>query len=339
MSLEVFWFLVVGFLLTMYAVLDGFDLGVGVIHLWAKGDRERRLFLNAIGPVWDGNEVWLVTFGGALFGAFPRAFATAFSAFYTPFMLLLMALIFRGVALEFRSKSESKKWRAYWDAAFSAGSTSMAFLFGVTVGNTMVGLPIDANGYYRGDLANTLSIFPLLVGVLSVSLFALHGCLYLYLKTEGDLQERLRRLAYKLFGFYAICFLIVTIYAFQNVPFAVDNFYDDHHLDWVALGANALLLASIPIVLKGKSAYRAFLASSLHIASLTLLFASSLYPHLLHSSFDPTWHLSIYNAASSEATLVNMRRIAVLGAPLALFYTFIVYWIFRGKVQLDEHSY
>ena len=192
-DLQVIWFVLLGVLLTGYAILDGFDLGVGILYPLARGDRERRVFLNSIGPLWDGNEVWLVTFGGALFAAFPTAYAAVFSTFYTPFMMLLCALIFRAVSMEFRGKRPGRLWRTTWDTLFFVGSTTAPLLFGVAVGNAMQGIAIDAAGVYQGTFFDFLSPYSVMVGGLVVALFAMHGAIYLYLKTEGELQGRPRQ--------------------------------------------------------------------------------------------------------------------------------------------------
>ncbi|HXV77331.1 MAG TPA: cytochrome d ubiquinol oxidase subunit II, partial [Candidatus Polarisedimenticolaceae bacterium] len=193
MDLHVVWFALLAVLLTGYAILDGFDLGVGILHPLARGDGERRLFVNAIGPLWDGNEVWLVTFGGALFAIFPEAYATIFSGFYLPFMLLLFALITRAVSLEFRGKLSSDRWRRLWDHGFFASSLTATLLFGVAVGNGMRGVPLNERGLYVGGLSDLVGPYQLLVGLLAVSLFAMHGAIYLFLKTEGAVQQRLGR--------------------------------------------------------------------------------------------------------------------------------------------------
>src|SRR5262245_24595674 len=179
MDLYLLWFALLGVLLTGYAILDGFDLGVGILHPWARTDEERRLFMNSIGPLWDGNEAWLVTFGGALFAAFPNAYATAFSAYYTPFMLVLFALIFRAVSMEFRSKRPHPRWRRFWDGSFFVASLTATYLFGVAVGNSMLGIPIGADFEFAGSFLDFLRPYPLLVGVLAVTTFAMHGAIYL----------------------------------------------------------------------------------------------------------------------------------------------------------------
>ena len=191
-DLNTIWFVLVGVLFTGYAMLDGFDLGVGQLHLLAKGDQERRIMLNAIGPVWDGNEVWLVTGGGALFAAFPEVYATVFSGFYLPFVLLLVALIFRAVAIEFRSKQPMRWWRAMWDWSFFGGALLSALLIGVTMGNIAWGLPLDSRGEFAGSFLGLLHPYALILGVTTVALFMMHGAIYVLMKTEGALHDRAR---------------------------------------------------------------------------------------------------------------------------------------------------
>ena len=189
------WALILGVAVFMYVLLDGFDLGVGILHLFARGDLERRILMNSIGPLWDGNEVWLVTFGGALFAAFPDAYATAFSGFYLPFMVLLFALIFRAVSFEFRNKVRSPAWVRAWDWAFGLGSLLPAVLYGVAVGNILRGVPLDARGEYAGSFFTLLNPYALLIGILSLTLFVMHGAVYLTLKTDGELRARMARTA------------------------------------------------------------------------------------------------------------------------------------------------
>jgi len=193
--LDFMWYLVIIAALMFYAVLDGFDLGVGSLHLFAKGDHERRIFLNSIGPVWDGNEVWLVIVGGALFAGFPEAFATIFSSFYVYTMLLMFGLMFRAVAIEFRSKHESVRWRNSWDIAFSCASVSIAFGTGLVLANLVEGIPLDSNKDFVGSFVDFIRPYPILVGLTTFALFAMHGALYLVMKTEGSLHEQLKILA------------------------------------------------------------------------------------------------------------------------------------------------
>ena len=338
MDLHVLWFLLLGVLLAGYAVLDGFDLGVGILHLGARDDRERRVFLNSIGPLWDGNEVWLVTFGGALFAAFPEAYATAFSAFYLAFMLLLFALILRAVSLEFRGKRDSAAWRSFWDACFFAASLAAALLFGVAVGDSMLGIPIGVDHEFAGTFLGLLRPYALLVGALNVSLLALHGSLYLQLKTEGELQERVRRWSWRAYGAGLTLYLVTTIVTLARVPLAMSNFGRMPWL-WAVAAASVLALASIPGSLCLRRPGWAFLSSAAAIASLVALFGAALYPNLIVSSLDPAWSLTVANAASSEKTLGIMAILAALGFPFILGYTVFIYWVFRGKVGLDKLSY
>ena len=211
------WFILLGVLITGYAILDGFDLGVGILHYVAGNDRERRIMMNSIGPLWDGNEVWLVTFGGALFAAFPVAYATVFSAFYIAFMLLLFALIFRAVSLEFRSKVHSAGWRRVWDFGFFASSLVAALLFGVAAGNLIAGMPVDADRVFTGTLWDQLQPYPLVVGLLTVFLFAMHGAIYLYLKTEGELQKKMHRWMWRTFGLFLVFYILATPVSYTHL--------------------------------------------------------------------------------------------------------------------------
>jgi cytochrome d ubiquinol oxidase subunit II len=338
MDLRVLWFMLLGALLAGYAILDGFDLGVGILHLGARDDQERRVFLNSIGPLWDGNEVWLVTFGGALFAAFPEAYATAFSAFYLAFMLLLFALILRAVSMEFRGKSGSARWRAFWDAAFFGASLAAALLFGVAVGDSMLGIPIGANHEFAGTFLGLLRPYALLVGALNVSLLALHGSLYLQLKTEGELQERVSRWSWHAFGVFLTFYLFTTIATLARVPRALANFEHNPWL-WGVVSVSVLALANIPRSLYLRRPGWAFLSSAAAIASLVALFGAALYPNLIVSSLDPAWSLTVANASSSDKTLGIMAVIAALGLPFVLSYTAVIYWVFRGKVELGRLSY
>ncbi len=338
MDLNTIWFILLGVLLTGYAILDGFDLGVGILHLAVKKDEERRIFMNSIGPLWDGNEVWLVTFGGALFAAFPNAYATVFSGYYTAFMALLFALIFRAVSMEFRSKRESPAWRKFWDASFCGASALATFLFGVAVGNAMRWMPIGPDMEYQGGLLDLLHPYAWLVGALAVATFAMHGSIYLYLKTEGELHKRLREWMWRTFGIFLVLYLLTTIYTLVDIPRATANFRL-HPWAWGVVVLNVLAVANIPRAIHLRRAGYAFASSSATIAALTFLFGVALFPDLIHSSLNPDWSLNVYNAASSPKTLRIMLVIALLGMPFVLAYTAVVYWVFRGKVRLGKFSY
>jgi cytochrome bd ubiquinol oxidase subunit II len=338
------WFVLLGVLLMGYAILDGFDLGVGIVHLGARSDHERRIFMNSIGPLWDGNEVWLVTFGGALFAAFPHAYATAFSGFYLAFWLLLFALIGRAVAMEFRSKLEAPGWRRFFDYCFCGASTLAALLFGVAVGSTMSGLRIGPDMEYQGtflDLLNLHNPFPLVTGVFTVAMFAMHGTIYLYLKTSGELQQRVHGWMWTAFGFFLVMYLFTTIYALANVPGAIANFRQ-YPWCWLVVLLNVLAIANIPRAIHLNRPGYAFFSSCASIAAFVFLFGVALYPNLLVSTLstpEQNCNLNIVNAASSARKLQIMALIALLGMPFVVTYTTIIYWTFRGKVELGKFSY
>ena len=338
MDLNAFWFVLLGVLLAGYAILDGFDLGVGILHLAVRKDEERRVLMNAIGPVWDGNEVWLLTFGGALFAAFPHVYATVFSGFYTAFMLLLVALIARAVSIEFRNKRDTPGWRGLWDRVFFGGSAVATLLFGVATGNMLCGLPIGADKEFQGNLLDLLRPFPLLVGVLVVATFTMHGALYLLLKTDGDLQQRVRGWFRRAYGVFVVLYVLVTAVAMFSVPLAMHNFRA-HPALWAVVALNVLAIAAIPLAVRRGRLGWAFLSSCVTIAAFTGLLGAALFPELVHSSLNPSWSLDIYNAASSAKTLRIMAMIAGIGMPLVLLYTAVIYRVFRGKVRLDTTSY
>jgi cytochrome d ubiquinol oxidase subunit II len=338
LDLNLLWYILIGVLLTGYAVLDGFDLGVGTLHLFAKKDLDRRILMNSIGPVWDGNEVWLVTAGGALFAAFPKAYATAFSGFYLAFMLLLWALIFRAVALEFRSKQTWPWWRQTWDVAFCVSSALASLLFGVAVGNMIQGLPIGADGEYAGSFLGLLKPYPVLVGLFVVSLFAMHGAVYLHMKTEGELQQRVRGWAMRSYGVFVFFYVVTTVATLVLIPHATRNFHG-FGWAWVVVVLTLAAIANIARAMSKGNSLQAFLSSSITIAGLMFLFGMVLFPNLIISSIDPAYSLTAYSAASSQKTLAIMAIIAGLGMPLVLIYTSVIYWIFRGKVKIDKMSY
>src|SRR5262245_4958802 len=339
MDLHVVWFILLGVLLAGYAVLDGFDLGVGILHLLARTDQDRRLFINAIGPIWDGNEVWLITFGGALFAAFPMAYATIFSGFYTPFMALLFALIFRAVSIEFRSKMRSEQWRRAWDYSFLASSLLASFLFGVAVGNSMIGVPLNERGVFTGSLFDLLNPYALMAGVTVVAMFAMHGGIYLFLKLpKDDLQDRVRNWIWHTWGLFLVLYVLGSMYTLVAIPKVIANF--QRH-PWAAaiVVLNVLAVANVPrSVFLGKP-FHAFASSTATIVALVSLFGMALWPNLVTASNDPAFSLTIYNASSSAKTLWIMFLIVIIAMPFVLSYTIAVYWTFRGRVELGEHSY
>ncbi len=337
-DLNTIWFILIGVLLAGYAILDGFDLGVGALHLLVKKDEERRTLINAIGPVWDGNEVWLVTSGGALFAAFPDVYATVFSGFYTAFMLLLFVLIFRAVAIEFRSKQTAKWWRQTWDVLFSIASILIAFLMGVALGNIITGVPVGADKEFAGSFFGLITPYTVLVGLTTVALFMMHGAIYLVMKTEGELQQKIRGWVNNTIIFFVICYVSTTMATLVYYPHMTQHLKSSPYLFIVAL-LNMLAIANIPREIYHGREFKAFLSSCASIAALFALFAIGIYPDIVISSINPDFSLTIYNAASSQKTLGIMFTIALIGMPFVIGYTFTIYWIFRGKVKLDKMSY
>ncbi len=333
------WFLVIGALFSGYAILDGFDFGAGAWHLFFKKEESRRIALNAIGPVWDGNEVWLVIGGGALFAGFPVLYASMFSAMYVPFMLFLLFIIFRAVSIEFRSKEKMAWWRKFWDISYSFSSIMLAFLLGVVLGNVLQGIAIGDNFEYEGGkFFAFLSPYAILVGITTLAIFMSHGAIYLILKTEGRLYEKLTRLLKGGMLFFIISFIVTTIYSLLFIPHLSDKMINNPVLYGIPLLA-FLSIANVPRLTSKKKYFRAFLFSSLTLSLLLIMVAVELYPTLLISTIDPANSITIYNAASSEKTLSIMLIIVAIGAPLVIAYTLFVYNTFKGKVKMDEMSY
>ena len=340
MDLNTTWFILLGVLLAGYAVLDGFDLGVGILHPLARNDHDRRLFINAIGPIWDGNEVWLITFGGALFAAFPEAYATIFSGFYPWFMLLLFALIFRATSIEFRSKVHSPAWRLAWDFGFFGGSLLATFLFGVSVGNAILGLPLDERGVFIGSPLDLVNRYSVLIGLLAVTTFAMHGAQYLYLKIpHGQLHQRIGRWIWHTWGIFLVLYMLATTYTLARLPGVSARV--GQMPDWagVIVVLDVLAIANIPRATFKDKPGQAFVSSSAAIVGLVALFGIPLFPDLVVAGNNPANSLTIYNAASSPKTLLIMLIIAGIGMPLTLTYTIVVYWTFRRRVEIGQHSY
>lgn len=338
-TLEFSWFAIFVVLLTGFAILDGFDLGVGIFHLFSKSDEERRLMLNTIGPVWDGNEVWLVTAGGALFAGFPDVYATFCSAFYIPIMLLLSGLIFRAVAIEFRSKQPMAWWRWMWDLLFSAASLVIALGLGIVVGNLIVGIPLDHQKEFIGSFESLLHPYALLVGVLVVALFSMHGVIYVLMKTEGTLHDKMREWV------NPAIILFIMLYAFTTVATLI---YYSHMVEAIkerpffllVAFINMLAIANIPREIHHNRDGRAFLSSVLNIVCLMALFGIGTFPNAIRAVNDPVQlSMTIWNSASSHKTLAILHLIALIGIPMVLGYTIAIYYIFRGKVKLDSTSY
>ena len=333
MDLNQIWFILISVLYIGFFVLEGFDFGVGILlPFLGKDDTQRRVLINSIGPFWDGNEVWLLSAGGATFAAFPHWYATMFSGFYIPLFLLLVFLIFRGVAFEFRSKDRNPKWRNFWDWAIFAGSLVPALLLGVAFANIVKGVPIDGQMEYVGGFWNLLNPYGLIGGIAAVTVFTLHGGIFLSLKTTNELMERARALTRKLWLPSVVIFLLLGVATY---------FYTDIS---TRLGVNpvfAPILAALAILLVGAFIRQnrdgwAFVMTSLTIIFTLVTFFLILYPRVMISSLNPEeWSLTIYNAASSAYTLNIMSIVALIFVPIVLAYQGWTYWIFRKRITAD----
>lgn len=338
MDLNTIWFLLVGVLIIGYAVLDGFDLGVGSLYyVFAKNDQERRTLISSIGPFWDGNEVWLLTGGGALFAAFPLVYASVFSGFYLAMMLVLLGLIMRAVAIEYRNKAEDPAWRDRLDMVFFLGSFLPALLFGVAVGNVAEGLPLDSAHNYTGGFLGLLNPYALTMGILGLLAFLLQGTTYTLLKTEGDIQKRAKDLFPKIWLICLIIFLLETAYTYIVAPNLFNNYFAYPVLFAVPL-LTVLGVILAPMAVKAGRYGLAFTGSSLVMAGMILTLALGMFPNWVPAT-NPALSLTIYNAASSALTLKTMLIIALMGVPIVLFYTIYVYRVFKGKAKINPDAY
>jgi cytochrome d ubiquinol oxidase subunit II len=328
MELNVLWFVLIAGLWVGCLVLEGFDFGVGILlPVLGRDDRERRVIINTIGPIWDGNEVWLIVAGGATFAAFPEWYATLFSGFYLALLLILLALIVRGVAFEFRSKRPEPGWRARWDAALCVGSLVPAFLWGVAFANIVRGVPLDADHEYTGTLLTLLNPFGLLGGLTTLTLFVTHGAVFLALKTRGDIRDRANAVAGRT-GLLAAALAVVFLGWTQRLR------GDAPSLALAALAA-AALVGGLLANRAGREGW-AFAGTALAIGlAVTSLFVA-LFPDVMPSSPDPANSLTIVNAASTPYTLTIMTVVAAIFTPLVLMYQGWTYWVFRHRIGVEQ---
>lgn len=338
MDLNTLWFILVAVLISGYAVLDGFDLGVGILHLFARSEKERRIHLQATGPVWDGNEVWLLTGGGAMFAAFPTVYATVFSGFYLALMLLLVALILRAVSMEFRNMVETPGWRKGWDLAFGIGSLLPAILFGVAVGNILRGVPIDSTGTFTGTFLGLLNPYSILVGLLSLAGFVMHGALYLAFKTEGELAQRMRAWGLWAHAAYLVLYAGATAATLAVSPHLFAGLLG-HPVFWILALLLLAAVSGIRILAKKGNDLLAFIASATSLVAMIGLAGLSLFPRLVPSRTNLDYSLTIYNASSSPKTLTVMLIIALIGMPIVIGYTAVIYRVFKGKVTVSTEGY
>jgi cytochrome bd ubiquinol oxidase subunit II len=336
--LQITWYVLFIVLIVGYAILDGFDLGIGVLSLVNRSDRERRLYINAVAPVWDGNEVWLLTAGGALFAAFPLVYATVFSGFYLALMLVLVGLIARAVSMEFRGKVESERWRLVWDRVFGVGSLIPALLFGVAVGNILRGLPLGETGEFEGTFLGLLNPFSLLVGLLGLVMFVMHGALYMAVKGKGELKIRMLRMAANAWTAWVLLYVGTTIYGFFEAPYLFERTLNSPWF-WSLFFLFMAALLYLPVAISARRPFRALVVSSLGILGLIGKAAFGLYPTIVPARNALERSLTVTNASSSQTTLFTMLVIALIGMPIVIAYTFFIYRVFKGQVELDEFSY
>lgn len=336
MDLQIVWFILVTVLFVGFFFLEGFDYGVGtVLPFFAKDDVERRLLINTIGPVWDGNEVWMITAGGAMFAAFPHVYATMFSMLYMALFLMLFGLIVRGVAFEFRSKFACPCWRNLWDYMIFIGSALPAFLWGVAVTNMMKGFAINGEMIYKGTFFDLLSLYTIIGGITFVLVFAYHGVVFLTLRlADTKLIERLRIVTVCLGGTAAISYVLCVVCTILYT----DMFASILSATMFALAA-LVFVASIALVYKKKQYVKGFIGSSLAIVFTTVAVFSGLFPRILISTLNPQWSLTIYNASSTEYTLTIMTIAAVCFVPVVLIYQGWTYWVFRKRVSRHDLEY
>jgi cytochrome bd ubiquinol oxidase subunit II len=319
------WFLLIAVLWIGYFVLEGFDFGVGILlPFLGRNDAERRAMINSIGPVWDGNEVWVLVAGGATFAAFPYWYATLFSGFYLALFLILVGLIIRGVAFEYHSKRESAGWRHGWDWAIFLGSALPALLWGVAFANIVGGVPIDAHKEFTGNLLSLLNPFGLLGGVVTLSLFVTHGAAYLALKTEGDIRDRANK-TFVLAGLVAAVAAVVFLGWTQLSTFVADSAV-------VSVLAAVALVGALAANRLRREGW-AFIGTAATIALAVVALFMHLYPNVMPSSTDPAFSLTVTNASSTDYTLTIMTVVAVIFTPLVLLYQGWTYWVFRKRVS------
>ncbi|HMK60364.1 MAG TPA: cytochrome d ubiquinol oxidase subunit II [Dissulfurispiraceae bacterium] len=334
MEFQIIWFILWAVLWAVYFMLDGFDLGVGILHRYiGRNEDERGAILSSIGPVWDGNEVWLLTAGGATFAAFPTTYALMFSYLYTALLLILFSLIVRGVSLELRGKEESATWRRNWGYALVTSSFLPALLFGVAFGNIFQGLPMDADGYH-GNLLTLLNPYGLLTGIFFLFLFLMHGALWIGFRTKGYVSDQASRLANKIWYpllLIAVAFLVMTKFATKLYL----NFINTPIFFIVPLIAVAALL-TMKVCLAKQSSIQAFAASCVTILMVTFTGVIGLFPSLIPSSIDPRYSLTIFNSSSSPYTLKIMTIVALIFVPIVIVYQSWNYIIFNKKIDHED---
>ena len=332
--LQILWFVLIAILWTGFYFLEGFDFGVGMLlPFLGRNDVERRAIINSIGPVWDGNEVWLITALGATFTAFPHWYATMFSGFYLAFFIMLIGLLLRGIAFEYRSKDAAPQWRTIFDRMICVGSFLPAFILGVVFANLAQGVPINGDKMFTGNLFTLLNPYGILGGLSSISIFLLHGANFLGLKLDGELRERVNTFAKKLWILASGLYIGLGIFTY------VSGFWDRGFVSpgIVPIGAVAVLLAA-GYFINNKMEGWAFMMVGLNIILTQITFFSITFPNVMLSSLDPAWSLTIYNASSSQYSLSITSIFAVIFIPIILIYQGWTYYTFRQRITTDKKT-
>ena len=338
MVLQSIWFFLWGLLWALYFMTDGFDLGIGALYpILGKSEADKQTMINAIGPLWDGNEVWLLTAGGVTFAAFPLVYSVMFSSLYTALMLILFSLIIRGVSFEFRNKIDHPAWIKVWDTCIFIGSLAPAVLFGVAFANIFQGIPIDGEGLFQGNLFTLLNPYGLLGGVLFLLLFVQHGANWIIIRSEGDLHNRALKLAKGIWPALLAVAVIFLVASWFATPL-YRNYLSNPLLFLVILVTVAALLG-IRFFLEKANRFGAWFSSALTIVGATFFGVIGLFPNLFPSSIDPDYSLSAYNASSSPLTLKIMLVVVILFVPLVLAYQIWAYHLFKGKVAQEDLVY
>ena len=335
MNYESIWFVLIAILFIGYFILEGFDFGVGILLPFvAKNDNERRMVINTIGPHWDGNEVWLITAGGAMFAAFPEWYATLFSGFYIALFIILIALILRGVAFEFRGKVESKKWKSFWDWSIFFGSVIPAFLWGVAFTNFIRGVPIGPNFLFVGNFWDLINSYAIIGGLVTLTGFIVHGAIFLSMKLEKSFAKRINHLSFKLWvpNILVLILFAIETYFFTDV---IDQLGINPGV--IPIGAILSLFAVGWLIKIGRNGWAFFMNSLAIVFSASTIFLI-LYPRVLVSSIDPMYSLTVMNSASGTYTLRIMSVIALIFVPVVIAYQSWTYWIFRKRVSSDPES-
>ncbi len=336
--LQILWFILIAVIILGWSVMDGFDYGVGgLLAFITKDEKEKKIAINSIGPVWDGNQVWLILGGGAIFAAFPQVYASVFSGFYLAMMLVVWLIIFRAVSFEFRSRVENKSWKKRWDIVITVTGLGIGLLLGVALANLLRGVPLNKNHIDFESLFSLLNIFAIVGGLISLSMFLMHGSTYLVMKTEGELQQRARNYGIK----FAYAFIIFTVIFLLISPIFAPRLLNNSLGILGDIMPIIIIIGAIGVILtmKSNNDIKPFMMSVLSIVGTVASVAVGLFPDIVPSTINPKYSLTLFNSSSNELTLIVMLIATLIGLPLVILYTIYAYKKFGLKVKMDEDSY